>query len=249
MELMAAHFLGLQIAGALAYATKIVQTVFTFLIAPTIDTAWGQFGRLRAQPETLEKSYRNMCMMLTLLGLPAFCMLTAASYELMPHLLGERWTLLHDLLPLLCLSLLTRGPLYLASVMVQVIHPSTRISTIALTRAALAIGVSGLLMVFHGGNFTAVAGFCLAGLLVVYPTMRCMTPISAPAAASLRSETVFLTLTFTLVWALHLWALRQTSDHHGVIFQILLLTICAGVSIALAGIRHLKFLRQSLSRS
>lgn len=248
MELMVAHFLGLQIAGALAYGSKIVQMAFTFLIAPTIDTAWGQFGRLREQPDALVKSYRNMSTMLTLLGLPAFCLLTAASYELMPNLLGERWALLHDLLPLLCLSLLTRGPLYLASVMTQVIHPSARIATIALARAALAIGLSGVFMVVLGGNFTAVAGFCLAGLLVVYPTMRCMTPISAQAGTSLRNETVFLTLTFTLIWMLQLWVFRQTSGHHSVIDQIMILSVFAGLSIALAGLRHFEFLRQSLSR-
>lgn len=249
MELVTAQLLGLHIAGALAYASKIAQTVFTFLIAPTIDTAWGQFGRLRQHPETLVTSYQNMSMMLTLLGLPAFFLLSAASYQLMPHFLGERWVLLHDLLPILCLGLLTRGPLYLASILVQVIHPSPVISGIALARAILAIGLSSILMVTHGGNFTAVAGFCLAGLLMTYPTMKCIAPISKQVVGSLRNETVFLTVVFAMVWACHRWALHDHPDQQGLVYQFTVLLACVGATIILAGLRHQALLRHTRSTS
>ncbi len=246
LELLAANILGLHIAGALTYANKIAQTAFTFLISPTIDTAWGQFARLRANAEPAFHSYKSMSAMLTMLGLPAFCILSAASYDFLPHLLGGKWLLLRDLLPLFCLGLLIRGPLYLSTVMAQVIRPNKFLSTLALIRSALTLGLGGLLMTFYGHNATAVIGFCLAGFLVIPATMQTMISLDKRVATDLRNQTVFLTLSFAVVSLLQMWV-NHVVNPANTTYLIFTLGVSAVAAMTLSCLRHLDMLRKIIS--
>ena len=247
VELLVAYLLGLNIAGALAYATKIAQTAFTFLIAPTIDAAWGQFGKLRTETNLIEKRFEQLSTIVSVMGLPAFLLLAIGSDRIAPYLLGDRWILLYDLLPLLCLSLLTRSHLYLATIMAQVLNPDIRLSLISLLRASLTVGLSAILMVEFELTFTAVIGFLLAGLLVVYPTMRRIRPISRRVSNLLFNETFFSTLAFISIWIIYTFINALAPGNLNIFYNIFSIAVCAGLGIIYVLFRHLTSIRVFVS--
>jgi PST family polysaccharide transporter len=132
LELVVAQFMGLSVAGTLSYANKIAQTLFTFLASPSLDAAWGLFSHHRDDKSALFGVYQRHLAILSMTTTTMFFALGMSAYQMIPFVLGSKWASLHQLLPWLCLALIVRTSLYLATILIQVFEPSLFVSSLAI---------------------------------------------------------------------------------------------------------------------
>ncbi|KGM40997.1 hypothetical protein JY96_15635 [Aquabacterium sp. NJ1] len=208
LELVVAQLMGLSVAGSLSYANKIAQTLFTFLASPGLDAAWGLFSHDRDDKAALFGVYQRHLAILSMTTTTLFFGLGMSSYQMIPLVLGSKWATLHQLLSWLCLALIVRTSLYLATILIQVFEPSLFVSSLAIGRAVLCLILTAALSPITAlGDTKAVLGYALAGLIVVAPTARHMSKRLAPSMAQ---ELAFRTLVpigiFGLGWLAYLQA-------------------------------------------
>lgn len=243
LELVVAQCMGLPAAGALSYASRVAQTLFTFLASPSLDAAWGEFGRRRQDQGQLLGTYQRYQALLSTTTLGLFFALALSSYQMIPAVLGSKWSVLHGLMPFLCLALIIRTKLYLATILIQVTEPNVSVSTAAMVRAILC-----LVFTMTGGLFfrdASVAGiaYALAGLAIVPPTGKHLAELSKRAATSLLIGTAGAMLVFGLGWAAY-QALRHAL--HQPISSVLdgaIIAALSGAMLAAAAFRHRALLR------
>lgn len=239
LELVVAQMMGLSVAGTLSYASRIAQTLFTFLASPSLDAAWGLFSGHRRDKQALFGVYKRHLAILSTTTLALFFALAMSSYQMIPFVLGSKWAILHELLPWLCLALIVRTTLYLATILIQVYEPSFFVSALAIGRAVLCLALTALAGYLTQIEATAVLGFALAGLAVVAPTgLHMKRHMEARMARELGMKTVLPIGIFCLGWLAYMQARSAMQGGgmsvwlDGVLIALLTLAVL-GSSIAL----------------
>lgn len=104
MDLLLGYFLGAAAVGHVRVASRCLEMVTQFTMAPLTSIALPTFSRLQSDRAAFSRAFRRMVQVSGTFTFPAYFGLAVIAADLVPLVFGAKWRLSGSLLPIMCLG-------------------------------------------------------------------------------------------------------------------------------------------------